>query len=289
MNLRPIIAGNWKMHKTPTEGASFVETTVNLLLDIQHVSVIFAPPFTGLFDMDLTPPFYSAAQNCHWEEKGAFTGEISVSMIQECGAEFVILGHSERRHVFGESDDWINRKVKAVLAGDLKPILCVGETLDQREAGQTELVLKSQLEQGLASMDSLKEIVIAYEPVWAIGTGEVATPEDAQEVCAAIREHVRSTLGDEAADGVRVLYGGSVKAANVAGIMAKDDVDGALVGGAAGGLLGNRIAGRGNRMAGTLIGAGAGLATAVGRGQASRDEAIALLGQFIAPLIDASG
>ncbi len=149
MKKKPIIAGNWKMNKTPTEGGSFVDRTVNLLLDIKHVSVIFAPPFTGLFDMDVKPPFYSAAQNCHWEDSGAFTGEISVSMIRDCGAEYVILGHSERRHVFGESDDWVNRKVKAVLAGGLKPILCIGETLGQREAGQTDLVLKSQMELGL--------------------------------------------------------------------------------------------------------------------------------------------
>ncbi len=230
MNLRPIVAGNWKMHKTPTEGASFVETTVNLLLDIQHVSVIFAPPFTGLFDMDLTPPFYSAAQNCHWEEKGAFTGEISVSMIQECGAEFVILGHSERRHVFGESDDWINRKVKAVLAGDLKPILCVGETLDQREAGQTELVLKSQLEQGLASMDSLKEIVIAYEPVWAIGTGVTANNEQVESAHTSVRKILKELYPES--NNIHVLYGGSVKPGNAEELIQVPGVNGFLIGGA---------------------------------------------------------
>ena len=161
MSLTPIVAGNWKMHKTPSEGASFIELIKNLLLDIEHVSVIFAPPFTGLFDLNVKPPFYSAAQNCHWEQTGAFTGEISVSMIRDCGAQFVIIGHSERRHVFGESDEWINRKVKAVLDGNMKPILCIGELLNQRDAGQTEMVLKSQLEQGLAGVEALENIVIA--------------------------------------------------------------------------------------------------------------------------------
>ena len=230
MNLTPIVAGNWKMHKTPSEGASFIELTKNLLLDIEHVSVIFAPPFTGLFDLNVKPPFYSAAQNCHWEQTGAFTGEISVSMIQECGAEFVILGHSERRHVFGESDDWINRKVKAVLAGDLKPILCVGETLDQREAGQTELVLKSQLEQGLASMDSLKEIVIAYEPVWAIGTGVTANNEQVELAHTSVRKILKELYPESY--NIHVLYGGSVKPGNAEELIQVPGVNGFLIGGA---------------------------------------------------------
>ena len=164
MRLKPPVAGNWKMHKTPSVGVYFVEETVNLLLDIKHVSVIFAPPFTGLIDMGVKPPFYVAAQNCHWEDHGAFTGEISVSMIRDCGSDYVILGHSERRHIFGESDEWINRKVDAVLSGALKPILCIGETLDQRESGQTQRILKTQLEQGLAGVDSIENILVAYEP-----------------------------------------------------------------------------------------------------------------------------
>ena len=230
MKLTPIVTGNWKMHKTPSEGASFVESTVNLLLDIKHVSVIFAPPFTGLFDMDVNPPFYSAAQNCHWEGSGAFTGEISVSMIQDCGAEFVILGHSERRHVFGESDNWINHKVKAVLAGDLKTILCVGERLDQREAGQTELVLKSQLEQGLASMDSLKGIVIAYEPVWAIGTGVTANNEQVESAHTSVRKILKELY--PGSDNIHVLYGGSVKPGNAEELIQVPGVNGFLIGGA---------------------------------------------------------
>jgi triosephosphate isomerase len=230
MKLTPIVAGNWKMHKTPSEGASFVETTVNLLLDIKHVSVIFAPPFTGLFDMDVNPPFYSAAQNCHWEGSGAFTGEISVSMIQDCGAEFVILGHSERRHVFGESNDWINRKVKAVLAGNLKPILCIGETLDQREAGQTDLVLKEQLEQGLGGVETLENMVIAYEPVWAIGTGVTANNDQVEEAHASVRNFLKELYPES--DIIHVLYGGSVNPGNAEELIQIPGVNGFLIGGA---------------------------------------------------------
>ncbi len=167
MNITPIVAGNWKMHKTPTNGKSYVAETVDLLLNIEHISIIFAPPFTGLFDMDVKPPFHKAAQNCHWEEQGAFTGEISVAMIKDCGAAYVILGHSERRHIFGETDSWINRKIHAVLDGGLQPMFCIGETLEQRKTEQTELVLRTQLEQGLAGVTSLKGVVIAYEPVRA--------------------------------------------------------------------------------------------------------------------------
>ena len=230
MKLTPIVAGNWKMHKTPSEGASFVETTVNLLLDIKHVSVIFAPPFTGLFDMDVNPPFYSAAQNCHWEGSGAFTGEISVSMIQDCGAEFVILGHSERRHVFGESNDWINRKVKAVLAGNLKPILCIGETLDQREAGQTDLVLKEQLEKGLGGVETLENMVIAYEPVWAIGTGVTANNDQVEEAHASVRNFLKELYPES--DIIHVLYGGSVNPGNAEELIQIPGVNGFLIGGA---------------------------------------------------------
>ena len=230
MKKKPIIAGNWKMNKTPTEGGSFVDRTVNLLLDIKHVSVIFAPPFTGLFDMDVKPPFYSAAQNCHWEDSGAFTGEISVSMIRDCGAEYVILGHSERRHVFGESDDWVNRKVKAVLAGGLKPILCIGETLGQREAGQTDLVLESQLELGLKDVTELEHCVIAYEPVWAIGTGVTADSEQvelAHKVLMEILAELYPGLSN-----IHVLYGGSVKPGNTGELIQVPGVDGFLIGGA---------------------------------------------------------
>ena len=230
MKKKPIIAGNWKMNKTPTEGGSFVDRTVNLLLDIKHVSVIFAPPFTGLFDMDVKPPFYSAAQNCHWEDSGAFTGEISVSMIRDCGAEYVILGHSERRHVFGESDDWVNRKVKAVLDGGLKPILCIGETLGQREAGQTDLVLENQLELGLKDVAELEHCVIAYEPVWAIGTGVTADSEQVELAHKVLREILAELY--PGLSNIHVLYGGSVKPGNTGELIQVPGVDGFLIGGA---------------------------------------------------------
>jgi triosephosphate isomerase len=230
MKKKPIIAGNWKMNKTPTEGGSFVDRTVNLLLDIKHVSVIFAPPFTGLFDMDVKPPFYSAAQNCHWEDSGAFTGEISVSMIRDCGAEYVILGHSERRHVFGESDDWVNRKVKAVLDGGLKPILCIGETLGQREAGQTDLVLESQLELGLKDVAELEHCVIAYEPVWAIGTGVTADSEQVKLAHQAVRKILVEIY--PGSDDIQVLYGGSVNPGNAEELISVPGVNGFLIGGA---------------------------------------------------------
>ena len=218
------------MNKTPTDGGSFVDRTVNLLLDIKYVSVIFAPPFTGLFDMDIKPPFYSAAQNCHWEDSGAFTGEISVSMIRDCGAEYVILGHSERRHVFGESDDWVNRKVKAVLAGGLQPILCIGETLEQREAGQTDLVLKSQLELGMKDVDELEHCVVAYEPVWAIGTGVTADSEQVELAHKVLRKILAELY--PGLSNFHVLYGGSVKSVNAGDLIQVPGVDGFLIGGA---------------------------------------------------------
>jgi len=230
MELTPIVAGNWKMHKTPKDGHSFVEKTTNLLLEINHVSVIFAPPFTGLFDIDVQPPFYLAAQNCHWEEQGAYTGEISVAMIRDCSAEYVILGHSERRHVFGETDNWINRKVIAVLAGGLKPILCIGETLDQREAGETDLALINQLEQGLAEVESLQNIVIAYEPVWAIGTGVTATINQVESAHESVRGILKEIFPDS--NDIHVLYGGSVKPANAEELIQVPGVNGFLIGGA---------------------------------------------------------
>lgn len=230
MKLIPMIVGNWKLNKTPTAGSSFVEKTTNLLLEMKNVSVIFAPPFTGLFDLNVEPPFYSAAQNCHWEENGAFTGEISVSMIQDCGTSFVILGHSERRHIFGETNEWINRKVKAVLAGNLKPILCVGESLEQRDAGQTELVLKSQLEEGLNGVNSLQNVVIAYEPVWAIGTGVTASLEQVESAHLSVRKILDDLYPNS--DDIHVLYGGSVNSGNAESLIQVSGVNGFLIGGA---------------------------------------------------------
>ena len=230
MNKKPIVAGNWKMNKHPEEGFYFVNDIQDLLLDINHVSVIFAPPFTGLFEMNVNPPFYSAAQNCHWENSGAFTGEISVSMIKDCGAKYVIIGHSERRHIFKESDDWVNKKLISVINNGLNPIFCVGETLEQRESGETDQVLHDQLEKGLVGIDSIKDCIIAYEPVWAIGTGLTADNKQIQLAHKAIRDILSSTL--KGANDIQILYGGSVNSGNAEDLIQVSGVDGFLIGGA---------------------------------------------------------
>ena len=223
---RPIVAGNWKMNKDPLDGFSFVDEIQNLLLDIKHVSIIFAPPFTGLFEMKVKPPFYSAAQNCHWEANGAFTGEISVSMIKGCGAKYVIIGHSERRHIFGESNEWVNKKLKATLDKGLSPILCIGETIEQRKTGQTEQILREQLEKGFDSIDSFEDCIIAYEPVWAIGTGMTADNEQVRSA----HNVIRDILGNN--DDIHILYGGSVNSGNAEDLIKVPGVDGFLIGGA---------------------------------------------------------
>ena len=226
MGRRPIVAGNWKMNKDPLDGFSFVDEVQNLLLDIKHVSIIFAPPFTGLFEMKVKPPFYSAAQNCHWEANGAFTGEISVSMIKGCGAKYVIIGHSERRHIFGESNEWVNKKLKATLDKGLSPILCIGETIEQRKTGQTEQILREQLEKGFDSIDSFEDCIIAYEPVWAIGTGMTADNEQVRSA----HNVIRDILGNN--DEIHILYGGSVNWGNAEDLIKVPGVDGFLIGGA---------------------------------------------------------
>ena len=230
MNKKPIVAGNWKMNKHPEEGFSFVDEIQDLLLDINYVSVIFAPPFTGLFEMNVNPPFYSAAQNCHWENSGAFTGEISVSMIKDCGAKYVIIGHSERRHIFKESDDWINKKLGSVISNGLNPILCVGETLEQRESGQTDQFLHNQLEKALVGIDSIKDCIIAYEPVWAIGTGLTANNKQIQLAHKAIQDILSSNF--KGAYDIHILYGGSVNSDNAEDLIQVPGVDGFLIGGA---------------------------------------------------------
>ncbi len=239
----PLMAGNWKMNLNHQEAVVLVQKLAWVLKDKKHdhakAEVVVVPPFTDLrsvqtlVDGDRLPVRYGA-QDVSVHESGAYTGEISAGMLAKLGCSYVVVGHSERREHHGESDEVVNAKAHRALAAGMTPIVCVGEGLETRQAGEHVASCLAQVQGSLAgfSAEQVAGLVVAYEPVWAIGTGEVATPDDAQEVCAAIREHVRSTLGDEAADGVRVLYGGSVKAANVAGIMAKDDVDGALVGGA---------------------------------------------------------
>jgi triosephosphate isomerase len=231
----PYIAANWKMNKTVAEAAEFVDVLLPRIAATQH-DVVICPPFTALtavVERRYGTAVKVAAQNMHEEDSGAFTGEISAAMLVELDVEAVVLGHSERRQFFCETDEALARKVPAALAADLEPILCVGESEAARDGGETEEVLERQLQADLAGVEptDLAKVVIAYEPIWAIGTGKVATAEQAQEACAYIRDVVRLRGG--AADDLRVLYGGSVKPGNAAELLALPDVDGALVGGAA--------------------------------------------------------
>jgi triosephosphate isomerase len=231
----PYIAANWKMNKTIAEAAEFIDALLPRIAATQH-DVVVCPPFTALQEVverRRGTAVRVAAQNMHEGETGAFTGEISAPMLVELDVEAVVLGHSERRQFFGETDAALARKVPAALAADLEPILCVGESEEARDGGQTEEVLERRLQADLAEVSDadLAKVVIAYEPIWAIGTGKVATPEQAQEACAFIRDVLRAR--GAAADDVRILYGGSVKPANATELLALPDVDGALVGGAA--------------------------------------------------------
>jgi len=232
-----IVAGNWKMHYGPAEAAEFTNSLRINILDTHGVSVILCPPFLALSTVSEAvkgSDIKVGAQNMHWEEKGAFTGEITGEMIRETGAEYVILGHSERRHVFGETNAWINLKVHRSLKSGLIPILCVGEKIEEREAGETENVVARQLREGLKDLSAaeMETVLIAYEPVWAIGTGLTATPEQAVEVHTFIRSALRALYDDEVAESTWILYGGSVKPDNTVGLLSDENIDGALVGGA---------------------------------------------------------
>ena len=232
---KKVIAGNWKMNMLPDETIKMIEELAPLVEGAQS-EVILCVPFTDLFYALLTAQNTNikiGAQNMHWEENGAYTGEVSAKMLKSIGVEYVILGHSERRQYFNETDETVNKKLKKAFAVGLNPILCVGETLEEREAGNTKDVCKVQVEKALenVSKEDLAKVVIAYEPVWAIGTGKTATSEDANDVTAYIREVVANLYG-ELANEVRIQYGGSVKPSNVAEIMNQSDIDGALVGGA---------------------------------------------------------
>lgn len=237
----PLMAGNWKMNLDWKQGLALVEDLGDALkgLDTSAVEAVVLPPAVDLRTVQTAVdagklPIGYGAQDISEHESGAYTGEISGAMLTALGATYVAVGHSERRQYHGETEQVTNAKVKAAFAAGLTPILCVGEPLDERKAGKQVEFSLAQVEGGLEGLDAeqVARTVIAYEPVWAIGTGEVATPDDAQEVCAAIREWVRTVHGDTAADAVRVLYGGSVKSSNVAELMQRPDVDGALVGGA---------------------------------------------------------
>lgn len=233
-----VIAGNWKMHGELNETVNLISGIKNLLEDYDvKCDVIVAPPFTSLETANTLvkdSQIKLSAQNMHFEDKGAFTGEISHSMLKSVGCEFVILGHSERRSIFGETDEIINKKIIKALSVGLNPIFCIGETLEEREANITEKIVETQIRKGLenVSESDLAKIIIAYEPVWAIGTGKVATPEQAQDVHYFIRNLISQMYSKEAAENLTIQYGGSVKPDNAEGLLSKPDIDGALVGGA---------------------------------------------------------
>ena len=233
----PLIAGNWKMYKTVAETVKYVKEFRAMVKDISGVEIVIAPPFTALHaagEAARNSNVGVAAQNLCWEREGAFTGEISATMIAEAGAEYVIVGHSERRTLFGETDASVNRKVAAAFAGGLTPIVCIGETLDQRERNDTFAVLDRQIKEGLEGITSAQvvQLVIAYEPVWAIGTGRNATPAQAAEAHGHIRKRLQHWFGADGAELCHVIYGGSVKPENIGDLVSLPDVDGALVGGA---------------------------------------------------------
>ena len=234
----PVIAGNWKMYKTQAEARAYFAAFLPLVSAATHCEIIIAPPFTALTAsvqaVSGSPNVAIAAQNVYWESEGAFTGEIAPRMLVETGCRAVIIAHSERRQFFGETDATANRKVQAALAADLTPILCVGETLDEHEAKQTEAVLERQFKGSLATLTSqeFSRIIIAYEPVWAIGTGRTATPEIAANAHRFLRGMAAEKFTSERAAALRILYGGSVKPDNIKGLMAQAEIDGALVGGA---------------------------------------------------------
>jgi len=237
MPRRPVIAGNWKMYKTIAEASAFVRDLRPLVDKVEHCEVVVAPPFTALratADAALGSNIGIAAQNVHWDNEGAHTGDISPRMLIDAGCTHVIIGHSERRHDHGETDEDVNRKLKAALAAGLLPIVCVGETLAERESGETAAVLERQFTRGLAGLTGpeFSRIMLAYEPVWAIGTGRTATPEMAAQSHRQLRGLASPRFGDVAADQLRILYGGSVKPDNIGGLMAESEIDGALVGGA---------------------------------------------------------
>jgi triosephosphate isomerase (TIM) len=234
---RPVIAGNWKMFKTQAETRAFFEAFNTLVAGSHSCDIIVAPPYTSLstaVEATRGTKISVAAQDAYWEPEGAFTGEISMRMVADTGSRAVIIGHSERRQYFAESDTSVNRRVKAALAANLTPIMCVGESLAEREANHTESVLKRQFEGGLHALtgDDFSRILLAYEPVWAIGTGKTATPEIATEVHEYLRNLAASRFSPERASAIRILYGGSVKPDNIKGLMAQAEIDGALVGGA---------------------------------------------------------
>jgi triosephosphate isomerase len=238
---QPIIAANWKMHHDHFVAIQFTQKLSYLLdrKDTDAVQVVLCPPFTDLRSVQTTIdsdriPIALGAQHCHWEDAGAYTGEVSPLMLSKLTVKYVIVGHSERRELFGETDEMVNRKVHAIWKHGMTPILCVGETLEEREAGETHDKVANQIRAGFAgvSKERIAQTVVAYEPIWAIGTGQHATPEDAETTIAVVREAVAEVGGTDAGEAVRIQYGGSVKPGNIASLMERPGIDGALVGGA---------------------------------------------------------
>ena len=234
---RVIIAGNWKMYKTIDESIELVNLLKRSLVDINEIEIVVCPPFTSLSDVReaiMDTNIKLGAQDCYWEKEGAFTGEVSCTMLKSAGCAYVIIGHSERRQYFGETNETVNKKAKAALKEGLKPIICVGERIEERKAGKTFDVVKDHVTNSLAGLtrDEMQKVVIAYEPVWAIGTGLTATKEQAEEVHKYIRELLKKMYDADLANAVRIQYGGSVKPENIKELILQEDVDGALVGGA---------------------------------------------------------
>lgn len=234
---RALIIGNWKMHKTVGEAVEFARVLSASLPETAGRDVALAPPFTALHALSSVlrgTAIALCAQDVHWEDRGAFTGEVSAPMLLDAGCRYGLAGHSERRRLFGESNEVVNRKAKALLRSGLTPVVCVGEALEEREADQTYSIVRRQLKEGLnnLSADDIRRSIVAYEPVWAIGTGRTASPEQAEEVHRFIRQFIERMAGKERADEVRILYGGSVNPANAGALMAQNDIDGVLVGGA---------------------------------------------------------
>jgi triosephosphate isomerase len=234
---RPLIAGNWKMYKTGPEAVDFVKDFKPLVAGVTGVEIMIAPPFTAIGPVALeigAAEIRLGAQNLHWQPEGAYTGEISAGMLTAAGCHYVIIGHSERRQYFGETDETVNSKIEAATRAGLAPVFCIGETEAQRDAGDTFSVLDKQVQNGLKGQlsEMLESLVVAYEPVWAIGTGKTATKEQAQEVHRYLRQRFNELFGSDFAGRLRILYGGSVKPSNIKDLMAMPDIDGALVGGA---------------------------------------------------------
>ena len=230
--LKSIVAGNWKMNKTPREGKTFIIEVASSLPIINNVNVIFCPPFTGLYNIDISPPYYLGAQNCFYKGQGAYTGEISIEMLLECNVEYVIIGHSERRHIFHENNELIGKKMSRVINAGMKPILCIGETIVEMNNGKTYDIIEEQIIKGLTNVKSIDKIIIAYEPVWAIGTGLTATVEKINEMHTFIRKILSRLYTNNISDKTPILYGGSVNSDNANELISIDGVNGFLIGGA---------------------------------------------------------